>query len=101
MRRCCVESTKGLSYERSWSLAVPVLLSSSPLKNFSYFREALRNSLQAKKHISPKLIERAAEAGIELKILNPEQPLEDQEPFNVVLHKIRNAGADLSLWTKT
>ena len=49
--------------------------------------------MQAKKHISPKLVEKAAEVGIELKILDPDKPLKDQEPFSVVLHKIRDAGS--------
>jgi len=47
---------------------------------------------QAKKHIQPKLIAMAAEAGIELKLIDPDQDLEAQEPFSVLLHKIRDAG---------
>ena len=52
----------------------------------------MRTVVQAKKHISPKLVDKAAEVGIELKVLDPDRPLEDQEPFSVVLHKIRDAG---------
>lgn len=51
---------------------------------------------QAKKHISPKLVAKALEVGIVLKVLDPEQSLEGQEPFSVVLHKIRDAGKLIS-----
>lgn len=48
------------------------------------------NPQKAKKHISPALLEKAAEAGIEIRLLDAEHRLEEQEPFDVVLHKIRD-----------
>jgi len=50
---------------------------------------------KAEKHITPKLIAMAAEAGIELKLIDPDQSLESQEPFSILLHKIRDAGEDI------
>lgn len=50
---------------------------------------------KAEKHIKPKLIALAADAGIELKLIDPDQSLESQEPFSVLLHKIRDAGESI------
>lgn len=47
---------------------------------------------KAEKHITPKLIATAAKAGIVLKLIDPDQSLESQEPFSVLLHKIRDVG---------
>lgn len=47
---------------------------------------------KAEKHVSAELIERASEAGIEIRVVDPEQPLEQQGPFDVLLQKIRLDG---------
>ena len=51
-----------------------------------------RMHLQAKKHLGPKLIGRAAEMGIEIKPVHVGRPLEEQGPFDVLLHKVRRKG---------
>jgi hypothetical protein len=51
-------------------------------------------TLQAKKHLGPKLIERAAEMGIEIRPVHVGQPLEEQGPFDILLHKVRRKGED-------
>ena len=48
--------------------------------------------LQAKKHLGPKLIGRAAEMGIEIKPVHVGRPLEEQGPFDILLHKVRRKG---------
>ena len=50
---------------------------------------------KAEKHIKPKLIALAADAGIELKLIDPDQSLQSQEPFSVLLHKIRDVGESI------
>ena len=47
---------------------------------------------KAKKHISQKLIDRAAEHGIMLKVIDENVALEDQGHFDVILQKIRRRG---------
>jgi len=47
---------------------------------------------QAKKHLRPKLLATAAAAGVTIKVVNFGQPLADQGPFDVLLHKIRKKG---------
>ena len=49
---------------------------------------------KAEKHVSADLIERASEAGIEIRVVDPELPLEQQGPFDVLLQKIRLDGAN-------
>ncbi|CAL5227409.1 g10367 [Coccomyxa viridis] len=44
---------------------------------------------KAKKHLGPKLIEKAAEMGIEIRPVHVGRPLEEQGPFDVLLHKVR------------
>lgn len=53
--------------------------------------EALR-PVQAKKHLKTKLMEMAAAVGIEIKYIDPGVTLREQEPFDVLIHKIRDAG---------
>ena len=48
--------------------------------------------MQAKKHISPRLVKLAAESGIGVKIIDIDKPFEEQEPFDVLLHKVRSPG---------
>ncbi|KAK9841570.1 hypothetical protein WJX74_008089 [Apatococcus lobatus] len=43
---------------------------------------------KAKKHLKGSLLARAANAGINIKVVDPDQPLEEQGPFDVVLHKV-------------
>ncbi|KAK9868299.1 hypothetical protein WJX84_009842 [Apatococcus fuscideae] len=43
---------------------------------------------KAKKHLKGSLLARAANAGIQIKVVDPDQPLEEQGPFDVVLHKV-------------
>ncbi len=45
-----------------------------------------------KKHISDKLVAAAAEAGISLRFIDKEQPLEAQGPFDAILQKVRKPG---------
>lgn len=45
-----------------------------------------------KKHISDKLLSAAAEAGIELRFIDKEVPLEGQGPFAAILQKVRKPG---------
>ena len=45
-----------------------------------------------KKHISDKLVALAAEAGIALKFIDKELPLEQQGPFVAILQKVRKPG---------
>lgn len=45
-----------------------------------------------KKHISDKLVAAAAEAGIRLRFIDKEQPLEAQGPFAAILQKVRKPG---------
>lgn len=51
---------------------------------------------QAKKHLGPKLIAAAAASGIDIKYIDSEKPLTDQEPFDVLIHKIRTPGRDMT-----
>ena len=46
-----------------------------------------------KKHIGDRLVAQAAEAGIELRFIDKERPLEEQGPFHVILQKVRKPGA--------
>ena len=48
--------------------------------------------MQAKKHLGPKLIQKAAEMGIEIRPVHVGQPLEEQGPFDILLHKVRRKG---------
>ena len=50
------------------------------------------NNLQAKKHLGPKLIEKAAEMGIEIRPVHVGRSLEEQGPFDILLHKVRQKG---------
>ena len=52
--------------------------------------------MQAKKHVSPKLLRLAAESGITVKIIDLEKDFEIQEPFDVLLHKVRSQGETLA-----
>lgn len=45
-----------------------------------------------KKHISDRLVALAAEAGIELRFVDKEAPLEAQGPFAAILQKVRKPG---------
>lgn len=45
-----------------------------------------------KKHISDKLVQEAANAGITLKFIDKELPLEEQGPFTAILQKVRKPG---------
>lgn len=47
---------------------------------------------QAKKHLRPTLLETAAAAGVIIKVVHFGQPLAEQGPFDVLLHKIRRKG---------
>ena len=49
--------------------------------------------MQAGKHLKPKLVELADSAGLDLIPINPDQPVEDQGPFDIILHKARSQGA--------
>ena len=49
--------------------------------------------MQAGKHLKPKLLELADSAGLDLIPINPDQPVEDQGPFDIILHKARSQGA--------
>lgn len=51
-----------------------------------------------KKHISDKLVAAAAEAGIALRFIDKEQPLEAQGPFVAILQKVRKPGEPSSGW---
>lgn len=57
--------------------------------------------MQAKKHLGPKLIEKAAEMGIEIRPVHVGRPLEEQGPFEVLLHKVRRKGENAGLSTMT
>ena len=47
---------------------------------------------QAKKHLGPKLIETAAQGGIDIRPIHMGRPLKEQGPFDILLHKIRRKG---------
>lgn len=47
------------------------------------------------KHISQDLIEKARASGFELKVLDPDLPLEEQGRLDAILQKLRNPGAPL------
>lgn len=47
---------------------------------------------KAQKHVSQALVDRAAAAGLELRLVDSARPLEEQGPFNVLLQKIRDGG---------
>ena len=49
-------------------------------------------NMQAKKHLGPKLIQKAAEMGIEIRPVHVGRPLAEQGPFDVLLHKVRRKG---------
>jgi hypothetical protein len=53
---------------------------------------AVHVTLQAKKHLGPKLIDKAAEMGIEIRPVHVGRPLEEQGPFDILLHKVRRKG---------
>ena len=54
-------------------------------------------NMQAKKHLGPKLLEKAAEMGIEIRPVHVGRPLEEQGPFEVLLHKVRRKGENAEL----
>ena len=45
-----------------------------------------------KKHISDKLVQQAAGAGITMSFIDKEVPLEQQGPFTAILQKVRKPG---------
>lgn len=45
-----------------------------------------------RKHISDRLVALAAEAGVELRFVDKEVPLEQQGPFHAILQKVRKPG---------
>ena len=52
--------------------------------------------MQASRHLSAELLHAAQQAGIDICIIDPAQPLEEQHghPFHAILHKVRgDAGA--------
>jgi len=50
-----------------------------------------------KKHISDKLIRQAAEAGVTLRFVDKDVPLEQQGPFVAILQKVRKPGEPAGL----
>lgn len=53
---------------------------------------------KAKKHLSQKLIDRATQHGILLKVIDEYVPLAEQGHFDVILQKIRRRGALWIYW---
>ncbi|KAK9822224.1 hypothetical protein WJX81_000985 [Elliptochloris bilobata] len=53
------------------------------------FLDTAINDFHAKKHLRPKLLATAAAAGVTIKVVHYGQPLAEQGPFDVLLHKIR------------
>ena len=47
---------------------------------------------KAQKHVSQALVDRAAAAGLELRLVDSARPLEEQGPFDVLLQKIGGSG---------
>ena len=47
---------------------------------------------QAKKHLGPKLLQTAAEMGIDIRPVLVGKPLLEQGPFDILLHKVRRKG---------
>ena len=45
-----------------------------------------------RKHISDRLVAEAAEAGVELRFVEKDVPLEQQGPFHAILQKVRKPG---------
>jgi hypothetical protein len=48
--------------------------------------------VQAKKHLGPKLLQTAAEMGIDIRPVLVGKPLREQGPFDILLHKVRRKG---------
>lgn len=46
---------------------------------------------KAKKHLSAELLEKAQQANIELRAIDPERPVAEQGPFDLILQKCRDA----------
>ena len=47
---------------------------------------------KARKHLTQELVDRAAAAGLELRLVDCARPLEEQGPFDVLLQKLRDSG---------
>lgn len=58
----------------------------------TFYKQERCYVVQAKKHFSPKLKQLSAEAGIALKVIDLDKSFEEQEPFDVLLHKVRSQG---------
>jgi hypothetical protein len=49
---------------------------------------------QVSRYLTPHMLEVASQAGLDLCIINPSVPLEQQGPFDAIIHKLRpNQGA--------
>ena len=53
---------------------------------------------QAKKHLKPELLARAAAANITIRAIDPSKPVVEQGPFDLILQKCRDEGMLLA-WT--
>ena len=51
--------------------------------------------LQATKHLTAGLLQHASSAGIEIRAIDPERPVAEQGPFDLILQKCRDAGLRL------
>ena len=49
-------------------------------------------SMQAKKHLTPELLKQAAAAHIQIRAIDPSEPVAQQGPFDIVLQKCRDHG---------
>lgn len=56
---------------------------------------AQRPRAQAKKHLSPELLQQAFHAGIDIRAIDPDRCVAEQGPFDIILHKCRDQGVHI------
>ena len=81
--------------ESSWAGVAILCCTSQRLSKTGWLQSVncpLSHVLQAKKHLGPKLLQTAAEMGIDIRPVLVGKPLREQGPFDILLHKVRRKG---------
>lgn len=56
--------------------------------------------MQVQRYLTPKMISKANEAGIELCVIDPMQPLSEQGRFDAIIHKMRPNKGARAMWVR-
>ena len=83
-----MESDRGAGAPLGGLLAQPT---DPPAPQMAVVGIALKKD-KRRKHISDRLVKQAAEAGVELRFVDKEVPLDRQGPFVAILQKVRKPG---------